>query len=185
MTFLTTKNLFLRGLEERDVDGPYFRWMNDFEITRYLESRFFPHSREALLDFVRNAAGGGDLMLAICLKEDDRHIGNIKLGSINRIHSRGEIGLLIGESNEHRKGYATEAIAAITDFAFNELNLNKVWAGCYANNLGSARAFEKAGFAREATLKRHFFSGGEWVDTILLAKFRNPAAGAGGRTASS
>jgi hypothetical protein len=35
-----------------DVNQKYYRWMNDPEVTQYLESRFYPNSMEALQDYV-------------------------------------------------------------------------------------------------------------------------------------
>lgn len=172
MAFIKSKNLILRGIQPSDVDGPYFSWMNDFEITRYLESRFFPHTKEEMLQFLRETANGRNLMLAICKKDDGKHIGNIKIGPIDFIHRRAEMGLLIGDKEEWGKGYASEAIQALANFGFNELNLFKIWAGAYIENIGSIKAFEKAGFKKEAELKNHFFSQGRWTHSAVLSKFQ-------------
>ena len=102
------------------------------------------------------------------MKKKGQHIGNIKLGPINWIHRFGDISLLIGEKDCWVKGYASEAIALITSFAFNVLNLHKLRAGCYSNNLGSARAFEKVGYIREGLLKKQWLQNGEFQDEILL-----------------
>src|SRR5205814_2669717 len=101
-------------------------------------------------------------------KDNDQHIGNIKLGPIHWIHRYAEIGLLIGEKSCWGQGYASEAIRLVTTYAFERLNLHKVTAGCYATNVGSVRAFEKAGFVREGVRPRHCFCEGTYVDLILL-----------------
>jgi len=171
MHFLETEQLLLRGLQASDADGPYHKWMNDAEITQYLESRYVPHSPEDLRRFIDRKGDEKNLFLALCLKNQGTHIGNIKLGPIDFIHRRADIGILIGDRAQWGKGLATEAISALSGFAFNELNLHKLTAGCYTPNIGSAKAFERAGFTREAVLKNHNFSGGQWIDCILLAKF--------------
>jgi RimJ/RimL family protein N-acetyltransferase len=66
------------------------------------------------------------------------------------------------------RGIGHRAIALVCRFAFQQLNLNRLTAGCYARNIGSARAFEKAGFKREGLLPAHWFCDGEYVDEILL-----------------
>lgn len=134
--------------------------MNDPEATRYLEARFVHHDRESLRRFIAQAPIYG-------VYAAGKHVGNIKL-EIDRHHNRGNIGLLIGPEYWGR-GYATHAINAITDLAF-ELGLRKVTAGAYAGNTGSIRAFEKAGFEREGVLKDHWLVDGEYQDGILLAK---------------
>ena len=169
--FLEGERLYLRGVTPEDVTDAYVRWMNDPEVTRYLESRFFPHSKEGIRSFVESLQGDRDnAFFAIVLKEGDRHIGNIKLGPINWLHRLGEIGLMIGEKDTWGKGYAAEAIRLISDYAFRHLNLHKVTAGCYGSNQGSARAFERAGFKVEGLRPQHFFCEGEYVDFILLGK---------------
>ncbi|WP_202882291.1 GNAT family N-acetyltransferase [Candidatus Manganitrophus noduliformans] len=171
--FLEGKRIYLREVRPSDVNERYYRWMNDPEITRFLESRFAPNAIENLRDYVAGKLGDRDnLFLAIVLKEEDRHIGNIKLGPIQWIHRLADIGLLIGEKDCWGKGYATEAIQLVSDYAFNVLNLHKVAAGCYGPNEGSARAFQKAGFVVEGVRKEQFYSNGSYVDDILLGLIR-------------
>lgn len=171
MHFLSSERLYFRALEESDADGPYLSWMNDPEVTCFLESRFFPHSKASIRDFLRGINDGKNLFLAACLKESDVHIGNIKLGPLNHFHRRADLGLLIGDKSQWGRGYATEMIRTVTEYGFTGLNLHKVTAGCYNDNPGSANAFLKAGYSQEAVLRKHFFSQGRWVDYVLLAKF--------------
>lgn len=167
--FIEGERLYLRGVTADDVNETYLRWMHDPEVMQYLESRFQPHSLSSLHEFVTQMQHDRDqLFLAIVLKDKDRHIGNIKLGPINWIHRFADIGLLIGEKDCWGKGYATEAIQLLTQYAFNALNLHHLTAGCYATNMGSARAFLKAGWVEEGRRKSYFYSAGKYVDEILL-----------------
>lgn len=171
--FLEGKRIYLREVRPSDVNERYYRWMNDPEVTRFLEVRYAPNSLEQIRDFVAGKLGDRDnIFLAIVLKEGDRHIGNIKLGPIQWIHGLADIGLLIGEKDCWGKGYATEAIQLISDYAFNVLNLHKVAAGCYSSNEGSVRAFQKAGFVVEGIRKSQFYSNGTYVDDLLLGLVR-------------
>jgi RimJ/RimL family protein N-acetyltransferase len=175
---LAGPRLSLREVRETDVNDDYHRWMNDPEVTRHLESRFFPLAQESLRDYVRKMRGDRDnLFLAIVLHEGERHIGNIKLGPINWIHRTGDIGLLLGEKSCWGKGYATEAIRCITTHAFDVLNLHKLTASCYHTNLGSARAFLKAGFVQEGVRRSQFYSDGVYVDQVLLGLVRPGTTG--------
>lgn len=175
--FIEGERISLREVRLSDVNDRYYRWMNDHEVTSYLESRFYPNSMEGILEFVKDKLGDtANVFLAIILKDGDRHIGNIKLGPINWLHRRADIGLLIGEKDLWGQGYATEAIKLVCDYAFKKINLHKVTAGCYDENVGSTRAFEKAGFRREGLLQGHFFGNGRYVDEILLGLV-NPYGG--------
>ena len=59
-------------------------------------------------------------------------------------------------------------------FAFNELNVHKVFARAFADNAASVTSFLKGGFEKEAYLKDEVYINGEYRDIIFLAKI-NPA----------
>jgi RimJ/RimL family protein N-acetyltransferase len=144
--------------------------MNDAEVTRYLESRFRRFERGDLERFIADANGDENTVLfGMFLKRDERHIGNIKL-AIEPHHRRAEIGLMIGEADCRGQGLASEAIAAVTDYAFRDLRLHKATAGCYGANIGSVRAFLNAGFAPEGRRPSHYRSDEAWDDLVLLGK---------------
>lgn len=167
--------LRLRPVRVADATERYAGWMNDPEVNRFLESRFAHHSPEDLQRFIETAQADPDVVfLALELNDSRRHIGNIKLGPINRRHRLGDIGLVIGEKDCWGQGLATEAIQLLVEHAFRDLGLHKLTASCYANNAGSERAFLKAGFVVEGVRKRHFLCDGVFVDTQLLGKI-NPA----------
>lgn len=174
--FIEGKNLYLREVRESDVNERYYAWMNDQDITQYLENRFYPNSLQKISEFVKSKDGDpNNVFLAIINKHDDEHIGNVKLGPINWIHRTAEIGILLGEKKYWGKGFASETLRLLADYAFNKLNLRKVTAGCYGNNKGSEKAFLKAGFTIEGVRKSHFFYNGTYVDYVLLGLFNNQA----------
>lgn len=159
--------LFL--LTPEDVGAAYVGWLNDPEVNRYLESRFVPQDHASTVAFVAGAlASAKDLLLGIRSVALGRHVGNIKLGPINREHGLGEIGIMIGDRDAWGKGIASRAIAMLRDIAAHELGLRRLTAGCYASNVGSRRAFERAGFAVEAVRPGHFLLDGEAEDLVLM-----------------
>jgi RimJ/RimL family protein N-acetyltransferase len=165
----------LRNLEPADAGGPYLRWMADPNVLRYLEARFARQDRASLEAFIRDAnASTSALLLGIVLTAEDRHIGNIKLGSIDPHHHRGDIGILIGDTSAWGHGYAAEAIGLVCDHAFSRLGLHKVTAGFYGAHKGSIRAFEKAGFRVEGRLASHWWCEGAWQDGVVMGLL-NPA----------
>jgi RimJ/RimL family protein N-acetyltransferase len=88
------------------------------------------------------------ILFAVIDRSDDLHVGNVGL-AIDRRHESATIGLILGEAERWGRGHASEAISLISRYAFEELGLGKLTAGCYAENEGSRRAFEKAGFVVE------------------------------------
>lgn len=171
--------LYLRDVRPEDVTERYLAWMNDPDVTRYLETRFGTHTMESLRAFVDDRQRDpATLFLAIIRRDTGEHIGNIKLGPINLHHEVADIGLIVGERSAWGQGFATEAIAALTRYAFETLRLRRLTAGAYAPNIGSVRAFEKAGYRREGLRRQHYACDGAYVDGILLGRLRDEAGGA-------
>jgi RimJ/RimL family protein N-acetyltransferase len=142
---------------------------------KYLEARFTrAMTSDHLVEYVRSMLASSDsFLLAVLTNESHEHIGNIKLGPINRNHETASIGLFIGEKTWWGKGVATETIAAVSDWAFNSVNLSKLSAGAYATNIASIRAFERCGFSREGLLRSQVqLDSGTRDDVVLLGKVR-------------
>lgn len=168
--FIEGERISLGGVSPCDVGENYRRWMNDDQVTQYLESRFLSQSLADIKVFVNHVNKSSDSVLfAIAVKKDGLHIGNIKLGSIHWIHGVADVGIMIGEKAFWGQGLATEAIKLVVDYGFNMLNLRRLEAGCYSNNQASIRAFQKAGFVEEGRLRRRYFWKGEYVDRVCLA----------------
>ena len=104
----------------------------------------------------------------ICLVEDDRPIGEAMLGSIDRRNGSAELGIFIGESGEWGKGYGTDAVNAITDFGFAELRLERIWLNVWTENPRAQRAYEKAGFRHEGSLRDAAFVHGGRDDQLVM-----------------
>ena len=169
MKLLYSKRIFLRGIEAKDLNERYLGWLNDSEVNRYLETRFSPETEESIYSYwKKHHNDSSSPWFAICLIKNSLHIGNIKIGPINWFHRNAYISLMIGDKNYWGKGYATEAIELIRDWAFKELDLSKLKAGIYSTNISSRKAFEKSGFELEGTLQDEVFCDGKRIDTWLL-----------------
>jgi len=76
-------------------------------------------------------------------------------------------------SEEHwGRGIATRAVTAMSDWAFAQYNLTRVFAMAFAHNAASIRVLEKAGFVREGILRRSAIKNGVILDQVLFAKVR-------------
>jgi [ribosomal protein S5]-alanine N-acetyltransferase len=160
-------------LQPSDVSSSYVSWLNNSVVNCYLESRFSTHEIESTRTFVEKCLiDPTTLFLGIrSLEFGHKHIGNIKLSPIDQYHKRGEVGILIGETEVWGKGIASQAISMLIEIAKKELCLRKLTAGCYASNLGSQKAFLKAGFHIECQRKDHVLLNGQPEDVFLMAYF--------------
>jgi len=67
------------------------------------------------------------------------------------------------------KGYATDAVRQCLKFAFEELNLLRVYANIYEYNIGSMKVLEKVGFEKEAIIKSSVIKEGKIIDEHLYS----------------
>ena len=171
---IETPRLVLRTLAAADVGEAYMSWLRDPEVIRFLEVRFLPpQAIEQIRAFVESANKSGDnLLLGIFRKDDNVHIGNVKLGPIVREHARSPIGYMIGERSSWGKGYASEAINAVARHALETMGLEKISAGCYETNVGSSKALLKAGFKQEATIPSDVNIDGRRVASVYYGMHR-------------
>lgn len=173
MSILDGKSIYLKLLTIDDITDNYVSWMNDYEIVKYTESRFNPQSKETIKQFIICANNSNNYLYGIFTKNNNTHIGNIKLGNINWIHRYGDIGIIIGEKSCWGKGVATEAISLITKFAFNHLNLHKLVAGAYEYNIGSIKAFLKNEFIEVYNEREKYYFEGKYISCIHLEKIND------------
>jgi RimJ/RimL family protein N-acetyltransferase len=167
---LKGEKIFLRKITLDDVSNRYLNWMNDYEIVKYTESRHIVHTHKSLEDFIMNINNEYNFFFAIIDIQTNKHIGNIKIGDIHPIYKYGDIGLIIGDKEYWGKGIATEAISLCEDFAFKNLKLHRLYAGIYEINVGSIKAFEKAGFRQEGCeIKKCLFEN-QWINTYIYGK---------------
>lgn len=165
-----SKRIYLKILTPEEDLKNYLKWINDPEVMCLTKSKGKVYSEQDLKDYIRVMSSEKNRLFGIYLNENNRHIGNIKLGNINAVHKWADIGIIIGENNLWGQGFGQEAIMLLVDYAFKHLDLKKVWAGMYINNIGSYKAFLKAGFEECERQKDHFFLDGPFVDGLLLVE---------------
>ena len=86
-------------------------------------------------------------------------------------HRRAELGYWIGVPF-WRNGFATEAAAALTDYGFRVLGLNRVQAHHYASNPVSGRVLLKIGMRREGLSPRMMLKDGRFEDVVFYGVLR-------------
>ena len=166
---IESQRLLLRSVRQSDLTTNYLCWLHDDEVNQYLESRFQEQSMDTIYAYWKQHHNDlNSPWFAIVDRDLDKHIGNIKLGPIDWVHERGEISLFIGEKSYWGKGYASEAINALKTWAFREIGIQKLTAGIYTSNIASRKAFEKAGFTIEGTLRSEKKSSCGRVDLWIM-----------------
>lgn len=176
MRTIDTPRLQLRELELHEVTAEYVGWLNDPKVNRFLETRFANHDEDTVRNFVKTVrVSDNEFLFGIFMRTNSVHIGNIKVGPINRHHNIADLSLFLGDRESWGKGYATEAIAALSNYAFSVLALRKLAASMYAANKASHRAFVKVGYRHEGLRRDHYTLDGAPCDLIELGLFANPS----------
>jgi [ribosomal protein S5]-alanine N-acetyltransferase len=163
------ERMFLRQLRDDDCTDVYLGWLNDPEVSRFLETRHAKQSLGAIREFVATInARDNEHLFGIFLRAGERHIGNIKVGPVHPYHGFGDVSLLIGAKDCHGKGYATEAIVVVSRHAFKRLGVRKLSASMYEPNQGSYKAFLKAGYKDEGRRRAHYQLEGRRCDLLVV-----------------
>lgn len=106
-------------------------------------------------------------------KKNRRPVGSVYLRDINYDYEKAEFGAFIGDKDATGLGYGTEAAALMLEYAFNTLNLHKIFLRLVSTNTAAEKSYLKAGFVREAYLKDEVKIDGEFVDIILMSKLKD------------
>lgn len=149
-----------------------FRWSNDVDTSR-LNGPYRP------VDWVTHKAwcenvgrDPGRVVFAIRRHNHPAIVGYVEIVNINMVHRSAQIGIRIGDEANRGQGLGREAMQLSLHFAWNHLNLNRVYLTTFRHNERAIHAFRAAGFRREGVLRRAEFIDGAWVDLVLMAALR-------------
>jgi RimJ/RimL family protein N-acetyltransferase len=169
------KRIRFRGIEKADLPKLY-EWVNDPEVLEGLMVGL-PMSmadEEHWLERL-NQGEQAEKPLAIEIKEKKgwRLIGDWGFFHIQWINSNAEFGIMIGDKSVWNKGYGTEAVELILRHGFETLNLNRIYLRVYSTNPRAKRAYEKAGFVLEGTMRQAIYKHGKYVDVHFMSILRS------------
>ncbi len=174
---LRTERLVLKGLDERFADRTldyYTRnrgFLEPWEPKRRPE--FFTHDYQVSLlkqDEAQARAGQGCRLWIF--READRYfertLGVVVLSNIvYGVFLSAILGYKLDEL-EVGRGYTTEALQALVDYAFNEIKLHRIEANIIPRNLPSVRVVEKLGFVNEGLARKYLKINGVWEDHVHM-----------------
>jgi len=170
---LSASRVVLRWLLPEDAPA-LFRIYSDPEAMKYWSSPPMTAEDEAhaLLDGIaKGLASGGLFEWGVALQETGAVIGTVTLASIDRKNKRAEVGFMLDRAM-WRRGYMSEALGALLDHAFGELDLARIEADVDPDNAGSLGLLERLGFQREGYLRERWRVGGGVQDTVMLGLLR-------------
>ena len=167
---LEKERLKLEPISIKFCSNKYVNWLNDPEIYQYLDNGG-NYTYNSLFEYLNKYTEKPILFWAIIIKEDNTHIGNIKVDPINKKNQIGEYGILMGDKNKWGQGYAKEATKAVIDYCFKVLELRKITLGVIKDNITAVKLYQKLGFETEGIYRMHGIYGGKYCDAIRMALF--------------
>lgn len=153
---LETDRLILRRYTKDDASAMYKNWASDDEVTKYLtwpthESQEV--TQQIIDEWVKSYSNENYYHWAIVLKENgDEPVGDIAVVHIKEKTSVAHIGYCTGRK-WWNQGITSEALAAVIDFLFNAVDVNRIEARHDAKNPNSGKVMKKCGMKYEGTLR--------------------------------
>ena len=169
--FLTTPRLTLREYAEDDFAGVH-AYAQDPETVRFMT--WGPNTPQQTRDFIREAIAQQQVEprvnyhLVAALRESGQIIGGCGIHIRQPEHRGAEIGYCFNRAF-WGQGYATEAMAELLRFGFEDLQMHRIYARCDPLNLGSERVMQKNGLRKEAHFRQIYWRKGKWRDSLLYA----------------
>ncbi|MDQ3336347.1 MAG: GNAT family N-acetyltransferase [Myxococcota bacterium] len=169
---LATDRLILRELAESDAQR-LFEIESAPDFGRYLER--YSQSVEEAAEYLRGSVAATQLVPRLvydfAVVREDVMIGR---AGMKRGETEPRMAMLwyaIDPAHQGH-GYATEAAHAVLRFAFEELELHRVWADADPRNAASVRVMERLGMRREAHHLENICIRGEWCGSVICAMLK-------------
>ncbi|MDR2718951.1 MAG: GNAT family N-acetyltransferase [Treponema sp.] len=178
MVKLFTERLIIRDLTIDDLEN-HHKLISNNNVMKYLQdikTNSIEESKENLLKAI-NDIKSEDRKLYFFLIEDkfiNEFIGEIGYTVIkNTLYGKlVHLGYFIKEKYWN-KGYVTEALKRVIEFAFEEDNVYRISTGCIKENVGSEKVMQKNGFIKEAEYKEYILHEGKLKDRVEYRLLKN------------
>jgi len=172
-TDIVTPRLRIVPFTEQFLTPTYVGWLNDIDVVRFSSQRHSVHTLESCGCYWQSYAGTPHYFWAIV--ERERWLGHI--GNMNAyvdLHDQvADLGILIGNKNAWRHGYAREAWTAVCRYLFAHTSIRKITAGACATNAPMLAVMRATGMVEDGRRVRHTLVGGEEIDIVHAAVFRD------------
>nr|GMD80520.1 uncharacterized N-acetyltransferase P20-like [Ipomoea batatas] len=156
----------LRPLEPSDAED-YLECLSDENVSKFCSWEPFT-TVEAAAEYIAGRAAGHPWYRGICVK--GKAVGSVSVNPFKGCDScRAEIGYALA-SKYWGKGIATKAVKMAAASVFVEWpHLERLEAVVDVDNPGSQRLLEKAGFKREAVLRKYYLLKGKPRDAVMFS----------------
>lgn len=169
MAVIENSTIQLRPLERKDLKFVH-QLDNNANVMRY----WFEEPYEAFVELVDlyDKHIHDQTERRFIIQSQAKPIGLVELMEINHIHRNAEFQIIIDPAYQG-KGYASKATKLAMEYAFNILNLYKLYLLVDQENEKAIHIYSKLGFVKEGLLHHEFFVNGEYRDVIRMCTFQD------------
>jgi RimJ/RimL family protein N-acetyltransferase len=156
---------YLAPLDLGDAEQ-YAIWLNDQDVAKFLTlstAVITVDNEKAILPSLANEHNYGIIDM-----QSEQLIGNVGLVNMDNIHKTCEIGIFIGNKDYWSKGYGSEALSLLINYAYQTLNLNNLMLRVYSYNERAIKCYEKIGFRRIGAIREAKIRNRQKHDIILM-----------------
>ena len=172
--FIKGDKIYLRELRASDLAGPWFKWLNDSDVTTFQNKGIVPNSIEKQTKYYESLINNSnEVVLAIVDEETQNHIGCVGLHRIDWVHRSAELGIVIGDRAVWGKKFGKQAWQLISDYGFNVLNLHRIFAVIVEGNIASQKSAEAAGFELDGKMRDYLFKNGKYLHAFYYSKINH------------
>lgn len=172
---MKNRSVFLRAFEEGD-HLLINKWRNDYNIQKNTGGPVRFVSSEMEKEWVKDKMmhNQTDMYWAICLNDDTRRmVGYISLNKIDHLNKAADAGgTVIGEREFQDGVIVFEALSIMLEYAFGELNMNRISACCLPEHPFAPYSLLSFGFKNEGRRREAVYKGGRYHDLLDFALLR-------------
>lgn len=146
----------------------YHKWRNDLEVMHSTNPSLDVYPMETTKRFVEQVILGSRNAKSYIIveKEKEQSIGVVSLTNIDYKNRNAECIIDIGEKDYWGKGFGSEGLKVLLDYAFYEMNLHRVSLRVFSFNERAIRMYTKLGFRQEGNGRQSLFRDGKWHDIV-------------------
>lgn len=127
-----------------------------------------PQPYDAFESFMTELLEKTDENVMFAIEAEGELIGSISLYHLDTTSRSCELGIVIGSRDHLGKGYGTDAVRTVVDYAFRYRNFHRVYLGVTASNERAIASYRKAGFVEEGRFRDHIYNDGEYRDMVFM-----------------
>lgn len=164
------ERVVLRGIEPGDLEA--IREMtNDSEQEQMIGGWSFPATKKHQEDWYQRILSDR-MNNRFAIEYEERFVGLVNLSDIDWKNRCAETSIRLTLDSPKRQGIATDALNSLVNYAFNELNLHRVYATVLFNNTASINLHKKCGYTEEGVQHDAVYKNGMYHDRVLFAKLK-------------